>query len=396
VKCQITAYRNILSPLPFGPTGLALKLETKPNDPKKETYLALHTKDKDICLYLAIDWNQAAVVISKRVAGEWSEKLTSRAPIYEIATGVELAIRRGAISIFVAGEHIVDWPLAVPFENISSLQGVGFWSIDLSSAYDVRLPSEILPDLPLRNNLLGTPQPDLIFDIGMHNGDDSDYYLKKGFRVIAIEANPALCALAAKRFREAVASRRLTICNIGIAPVRGELSFYINNAITEWSSFDYDIASRGHEVTTLKIRTAPPDDFFTAFGVPYYCKIDIEGFDRLAVDTVCALPVKPEYVSFENAATRDFEVLANAGYRVFQLVEQSSIPTIQLPKPSIEGNTIEHAFPYGSSGPFGRDLPGNWLGVEETRAMLEKHHREITSRSERGYDWWDLHAALRT
>ena len=33
---------------------------------------------------------------------------------------------------------------------------------------------------------------DLIYDIGMNHGEDTAYYLSKGFRVIAIEANPGL------------------------------------------------------------------------------------------------------------------------------------------------------------------------------------------------------------
>ena len=33
---------------------------------------------------------------------------------------------------------------------------------------------------------------DLIFDVGLHHGDDAAYYLSKGFRVVGIEANPQL------------------------------------------------------------------------------------------------------------------------------------------------------------------------------------------------------------
>jgi hypothetical protein len=29
----------------------------------------------------------------------------------------------------------------------------------------------------------------LVYDVGMFNGDDTAYYLKKGFRVVGIEAN---------------------------------------------------------------------------------------------------------------------------------------------------------------------------------------------------------------
>jgi FkbM family methyltransferase len=51
--------------------------------------------------------------------------------------------------------------------------------------------------------------PKLIYDVGMHNGDDTAYYLRRGFRVIAIEPNPALVATAAERFRrERLAVRR--------------------------------------------------------------------------------------------------------------------------------------------------------------------------------------------
>jgi predicted RNA methylase len=52
---------------------------------------------------------------------------------------------------------------------------------------------------------------DLIIDLGMNNGDDAEYYLKKNFRVVAVEANPALCDLAAKRLAEAVTNGRLMI-----------------------------------------------------------------------------------------------------------------------------------------------------------------------------------------
>ena len=31
---------------------------------------------------------------------------------------------------------------------------------------------------------------DLIYDVGFHQGEDTAYYLKKGFRVVAFEAHP--------------------------------------------------------------------------------------------------------------------------------------------------------------------------------------------------------------
>ena len=53
-------------------------------------------------------------------------------------------------------------------------------------------------------------QNDLIYDIGMHKGEDTDFYLRKGFSVVAIEANPDLCKECTQKFRRARDSGRLT------------------------------------------------------------------------------------------------------------------------------------------------------------------------------------------
>jgi len=60
----------------------------------------------------------------------------------------------------------------------------------------------------------------------MHNGDDTAYYLHKGFRVIAIEANPALAKRGEQRFAAALAAGRLKILNVGIAAAPGEAEFF--------------------------------------------------------------------------------------------------------------------------------------------------------------------------
>ncbi len=61
-------------------------------------------------------------------------------------------------------------------------------------------------------------QSDLIFDIGLHRGEDTDFYLKKGFRVAAFEADPNLVAHCKARFRDAISEGRLQIVEGAIAP----------------------------------------------------------------------------------------------------------------------------------------------------------------------------------
>jgi hypothetical protein len=47
----------------------------------------------------------------------------------------------------------------------------------------------------------------------MNNGDDTAYYLSRGFRTVAIEANPELVKYAKARFARKIASGRLIILN---------------------------------------------------------------------------------------------------------------------------------------------------------------------------------------
>mgnify|MGYP000904973017 FL=1 len=43
-------------------------------------------------------------------------------------------------------------------------------------------------------------QNDLIYDVGFHKGEDTRVYLREGFKVIAIEANPLLAEEGKKNF----------------------------------------------------------------------------------------------------------------------------------------------------------------------------------------------------
>src|ERR1017187_2249171 len=84
---------------------------------------------------------------------------------------------------------------------------------------------------------------DLVFDVGMHNGDDTAYYLASGYEVVAVEANPNLCEAAGLRFATEIADGRLTVRNVGIAEAAGELDFWVSEN-SDWSSFHREHATR--------------------------------------------------------------------------------------------------------------------------------------------------------
>ena len=41
-----------------------------------------------------------------------------------------------------------------------------------------------------------------IVDVGMHDGKDSEYYARRGYSVVAFEANPQICRVAQGAFQE--------------------------------------------------------------------------------------------------------------------------------------------------------------------------------------------------
>src|SRR5262249_11556862 len=145
---------------------------------------------------------------------------------------------------------------------------------------------------------------------------------------------------------------RLTVLNVGATHTPGEMPFYVNKDISEWSSFDEKVASRGHAVDVVIVKTVTPAQLFDTFGSPYFLKVDIEGFDHLVVQAAAALPTPPRYISFENGAPPVFEKLAAAGYTHFKLVNQRTVPELASANPAREGLAIKHKFPFGSSGPF--------------------------------------------
>lgn len=140
---------------------------------------------------------------------------------------------------------------------------------------------------------------DLIYDVGMNNGDDTAYYLHRGFRVLAIEANPALVAEASQRFQSEIDEERLKILNIGVAQETGSLEFWVCESNSAWSSFHKSIASRDESLHhSIEVPCQTFSSILETHGVPHYLKVDIEGNDRL-----CLVPLDPldppHYVSIE-------------------------------------------------------------------------------------------------
>jgi FkbM family methyltransferase len=229
---------------------------------------------------------------------------------------------------------------------------------------------------------------DLIYDVGMCDGGDTAFYLAKGFRVIAIEANPALVERNRARFSRELESGRLVIIDKAIASTAGRIEFDVHSSNEHWSSIVADRRSRmGGQYTTIEVQCTTLDAVVRQYGVPYYLKIDIEEADLDAVRSLECLSEQPRYLSAEAHSAEIIECLHRQGYQYFKLVDQGAKSRMfTWPWKWREGRFVLQRFTGSHSGPFGEETPGTWLSREQVLAK----HSDLRSRGK--LNWHDFHA----
>jgi FkbM family methyltransferase len=218
-------------------------------------------------------------------------------------------------------------------------------------------------------------QTDLIFDIGAHNGNDTAYYLSRGFRVVAVEAHPQYCCALYQRFREAIAAARLHVLNFAIAERSGLCTLLESQAESQWNTIVPEVAaSKSGDFHEIIVPALTFDHVFERFNTPYYLKVDIEGSE---LNVFRHLVDRPQYVSFETGPDvfTNLRILRDLGYSRYKLVNQRLI----------------HLEAVAWSGPFGEDTEGPWVNDQ----VLEEQLRAIqTPGSIRPDDWFDIHVGL--
>lgn len=261
---------------------------------------------------------------------------------------------------------------------------------------------------------------DLIFDVGMHRGEDTEFYLKKGFRVIGFEADPQLAAFCRQKFAVELDQGRLVLVEGAVAPENfGETLDFYASSNSVWGSARSEWAARnenfGAEANVITVKRTDIFEIFKKFGIPFYLKIDIEGMDRHLLDQVASLPLKPTYISIESEKADyknlvdEFEALRRAGYASFKIVQQMHMHQKMMTLRRLDGTYFNHRFALHSSGPFGDDIMQPWAGYDEAlqqfEGILEDCHRSGDFALERANrdqapallnspGWFDTHAKL--
>lgn len=247
-----------------------------------------------------------------------------------------------------------------------------------------------------------------IFDIGMYDASDTEYYLSQGHRVIAIEANPELVALASERFSADLAQDRLVLVHAALSDMSGqEVTLHLSgDDLGSSSLFEGMVASRSPSGNAT-VKTVALGEMISTYGCPYFMKVDIEGADRFAV-----LPLqremRPKFVSFEAGEDREELVrhLESIGFRKFKAINQTNF--VELARQNSFTHRVrekamrllgykspkyvragERFFLSGhSSGPVPWKSDGKWTSAES----LLTRWRRAEARNEIG-GWYDIHAA---
>lgn len=277
----------------------------------------------------------------------------------------------------------------------------------------------------------------LIFDIGSNRGEDSLFYVSRGYQVIAVDADVSLVDENKRVHKDHL--DKIIFLNFAITETdNNSLDLFINHDSGKTSLIE-EIGNRQNSfkekaiVRTITLRT-----LIEQYGLPHYCKIDIEGYDIVAVRSLIGTGAIPPFISVEAECLPEeerfserqifdsLEILREAGYTRFKLVDQASlrvldskdhfyrrstsllfriIRQLQLMlgvysrlhnNKKFLGHKYQFPFGYSSSGPFGDELNGKWMNYDEAKRTYMFQRRQYFSvERNRQYSYWaDWHAAL--
>jgi FkbM family methyltransferase len=272
-------------------------------------------------------------------------------------------------------------------------------------------------------------EPQLVFDIGLNNGDDAAYYLHLGYRVVGVEANPILAAQCSERFKGEIRTGRIKVVNAGILKQPGEFTFYRSLRDDGWSTFAPDINQKPGEWEEIEVSCITTRQLIAEHGRPAFIKVDIEGADFQVLETLTPA-IAPAYISLEiNPIDPFLDQLIALGYNAFKFVDGlnfhptppifnhqigwrllrragRAVPIVhaimrKLPQPlrakrewNPPGRYSPDGYPFTdqSSGPFGERAGGSWLSADASRRWLAQLKDDYRKADRLRELWWDVHA----
>jgi FkbM family methyltransferase len=138
----------------------------------------------------------------------------------------------------------------------------------------------------------------LVFDVGANIGYYTECFLEIGANVIAIEPQPFCIDRLKQRFND---DSNLVIVEKGAARENGTILLNIDSDNPATATFSDKFMNEGPFKNRnwdgkLEVPVITLDEIINEYGVPVYCKIDVEGFE---LDVLSGLSSPIPYISFE-------------------------------------------------------------------------------------------------
>ncbi len=227
----------------------------------------------------------------------------------------------------------------------------------------------------------------IIYDLGANNGDDLPYYLKKATKVVAVEANPSLAELIRLAHPKEIMTGKLVVENVAVTefPEGEQLDFFIHKNNHVLSSALAPSEEEVDNFDIVSVAAMSVAELISKHGDPYFVKIDLEGYDLAILRGLLRHGSLPKFISAEGHHPAVFGVLSGiAGYQKFNIVKGHEVKQKfrDFKFSGLDGSPEIYAFPDHAAGPFGSDLPEEWLDAHEFFKVLQIE----------GLGWYDIHA----
>lgn len=166
---------------------------------------------------------------------------------------------------------------------------------------------------------------DLIFDIGANHGIHTSVYLDKNCKVISVEPQPNCVKILNEKFnnnKNVIILQKAVSNNIGISKFCLCSEDALSTMVPEkWKSGRFN-SLKDNWNNFIDVETITIDNLIKEYGVPKFCKIDVEGHEY---EVISGLNRMIPCLSFEytcefiNDAYKCLDHLYKLGYRKFNM-----------------------------------------------------------------------------